>query len=90
MTTNHHPLRRPDPKPVRKLISLAAYERFCADAGDGEACAIRLRNIPNSIACPDCGAELVDTNRGVVLTSLPPQYAIHCPSCPFTGNRTIL
>ena len=42
---------------------------------------------PNGIACPDCGQELVDSNPGVVLTSLPPQMRIHCQGCDFKGTR---
>lgn len=34
----------------------------------------------NGIECPECGAEMVDSD-GFVLTSSPPQKNIHCPSC---------
>jgi len=43
----------------------------------------------NGIACPKCGAELMDTSPGQVLTSLPPCTAIHCPECKYTGSRIV-
>lgn len=45
--------------------------------------------VPNGIACPQCGHELVDANQGIVLTSLPPRYIIECPQCRWRGNRVI-
>jgi hypothetical protein len=42
---------------------------------------------PNGIACPRCGAELLDTNPSAMLLTSPPQFNIHCPECPFTGTR---
>jgi len=44
---------------------------------------------PNGIACPDCGAELMDSNPGQVLASLPPRTAIHCPKCGYIGSRIV-
>ena len=41
----------------------------------------------NGIACPKCGAELRDDNDGVVLTSNPPQFHVHCSSCTWKGTR---
>lgn len=43
--------------------------------------------IPNGIACPECGSELVDSTPGLVLTSWPAQYRVHCQSCNYTGTR---
>ena len=40
---------------------------------------------PNGIACPKCGAELVDTDPNVVLTSYPPQKHVGCLKCDYTG-----
>jgi hypothetical protein len=40
----------------------------------------------NGIACPECGKELFDTDPGSILTSEPPQSAIHC-KCGFYGYR---
>lgn len=41
---------------------------------------------PNGIACPDCGAELLDTNA-IVLTSYPPKANVHCAGCGWHGYR---
>jgi hypothetical protein len=42
-------------------------------------------NVPNGIACPKCGEELVDDDRRVRCMSDPPQYHVHCPAC---GHKT--
>jgi len=36
--------------------------------------------VPNGIACPKCGEELVDSQPNVTLTSMPPQKNVHCPN----------
>ncbi len=42
----------------------------------------------NGIACPWCGAELVDTDKdGTLLMSNPPQKNVHCPNCNWHGYR---
>lgn len=41
----------------------------------------------NGLACPECGAELIDSKPGVTFTSDPPQTAVACPACPFEGMR---
>ena len=43
--------------------------------------------IPNGIACPKCGAELLDSRPNVSLTSYPPQKNIHCSKCDYRGYR---
>lgn len=43
--------------------------------------------VPNGIACPTCGKEMVDTNPYVILTSDPPQMNVRCPACGYTGYR---
>jgi hypothetical protein len=43
--------------------------------------------IPNGIACPECGAELVDSTPDQALLTHPIQYRIHCPSCGYSGTR---
>jgi C4-type Zn-finger protein len=45
--------------------------------------------IPNGIACPKCGEELLDTQPNVTLTSMPPQKNVGCSSekCDYTGYR---
>lgn len=39
----------------------------------------------NGIACPQCGAEMIDSSPGITLTSMPPQKHVHCPACGFRG-----
>jgi DNA-directed RNA polymerase subunit RPC12/RpoP len=41
----------------------------------------------NGIACPNCGAELYDSQPYLTLTSDPPQKNIHCPNCHYAGHR---
>jgi DNA-directed RNA polymerase subunit RPC12/RpoP len=43
--------------------------------------------VPNGIACPECGKEMLDSNPMVTLTSNPPQKNIHCPECSYRGYR---
>lgn len=42
---------------------------------------------PNGIACPSCGAELLDSSPMVTLTSYPPQKNVHCGNCDYRGLR---
>jgi DNA-directed RNA polymerase subunit RPC12/RpoP len=41
----------------------------------------------NGIACPECGAELYDSNPGMFLLSNPPQLDVHCEECGYQGYR---
>ena len=45
--------------------------------------------IPNGIACPKCGEEMLDTEPNVILTSIPPKKSVGCSSkkCDYTGYR---
>ena len=43
--------------------------------------------IPNGIACPACGEELVDSDPMSTLTMSPPMKRIHCPKCNFRSTR---
>ncbi len=65
--------------PVKKLISLAEHNES------------RLTKDPeahyNGIACPQCGHELIDSSPDIVLTTYPPQTAIKCLVCDYSGNR---
>jgi len=45
------------------------------------------KNIPNGIACPKCGHELMDTDRSVQTCSIPPKYSVACPVCDYHGWR---
>lgn len=43
--------------------------------------------VKNGIACPNCGAELFDSNIFVKLSTYPPQYRTHCENCDYQGTR---
>jgi C4-type Zn-finger protein len=45
--------------------------------------------VPNGIACPKCGEELLDTHPNVTLASMPPKKNVGCSSdkCDYTGYR---
>ena len=45
--------------------------------------------VPNGIACPKCGEELLDTQPNVTLASMPPKKNVGCSSekCDYTGYR---
>lgn len=43
----------------------------------------------NGVACPECGAELFDTEPSIVLLSYPPKKSIHCSACGYTGYRMV-
>jgi ribosomal protein S27AE len=45
--------------------------------------------IKNSIACPKCGNELIDTNPMIILTTHPAQKNVHCDKCDYVGYRII-
>jgi transcription elongation factor Elf1 len=47
----------------------------------------RQKQRPNDIECPKCGRELVDIDPNVTLTCDPPQKAIKCLSCGYSGYR---
>ena len=44
-------------------------------------------DVPNGIACPQCGKELVDNRPYVILPHYPPRLEIHCPACKWGGCR---
>lgn len=49
----------------------------------------RRQYMPNGIACPKCGHELVDDRAGGRLASMPPQYWVVClPERGGCGHRT--
>ena len=45
--------------------------------------------MPNGIACPNCGEELHDANPGVTLASYPPKTKVECRGCVFRGYRIV-
>lgn len=48
---------------------------------------LSMINIPNGIACPNCGAELVDKDRFKITMMKMPQTKIACPDCGYEGRR---
>lgn len=66
------------------MISLEEHNRRCMERSE-EVPKVR----PNGIACPKCEKELVDSAPMFTLTSSPPQKAVACPSCGFTGYRRL-
>jgi len=43
--------------------------------------------ILNGIACPECGAELYDSDPCGTLLSYPPKKDVHCSKCDYKGYR---
>ena len=45
--------------------------------------------VPNGIACPKCGEELLDTQPNVTLSSMPPKKNVGCSNkeCDYVGYR---
>ena len=50
---------------------------------------LRKWTSPNGIACPSCGADLLDKSPGSVLYSDPPQTSTHCVDCGHQGYRDL-
>ncbi len=42
---------------------------------------------PNGIECPECKAELWDTDPLSTFTTDPPQKNVHCAKCSYRGYR---
>lgn len=40
-------------------------------------------NLGTGVACPQCGDEMKLSNPTAVLTTFPPQKAVHCNTCKF-------
>ena len=71
---------------AKKLISLDQHNSTNSTFHWGM---MNPKPIPNGIACPKCGEELLDTQPNVTLTSMPPQKNVGCSSkkCDYTGYR---
>jgi hypothetical protein len=68
---------------VAELISLQEHNAHRQQP----VCYPVSKPIPNGIACPECGKELVDSKPDQALLTYPIQYRIHCPSCDYSGTR---
>jgi hypothetical protein len=66
---------------------LKTLEQHNADAMAISSSQLRDNPIPNGIACPKCGEELVDSNPSITLTSLPTKKSTHCAKCDYKGYR---
>ena len=69
-------------------VPLKSLEEFNADRCRNWEEAHKPR--PNGIACPECGAELMDTfPNGLRLPCFqrPSMRTIHCPECGYCGER---
>jgi len=65
------------------LISLEDWNKARFERED----ASQARNVPNGIACPECGNELVDDDPNTMLMSNPAQYYVTCLKCAYHGTR---
>jgi len=61
-------------KYIKKLKTIEQHNKekreFYSDNGTG-------------IECPDCGAELIEPNPGIMLACNPPKKAVNCPACAY-------
>lgn len=46
-----------------------------------------IGTVKNGIACPKCGAELLDSKPTETLLSNPPQKNVNCDECGYVGYR---
>lgn len=66
----------------KPLISLQAFNETNRQKFD-----LSNKPIPNGIACPECGTELLDSSPLITLNSLPPKKNVHCPQCGWESYR---
>lgn len=69
---------------MKRLQSLASHN---AQKSALHACLNSSEPCPNGIACPKCGAELLDSDPVATLTSIPPKKNVNCPECDYRGYR---
>ncbi len=70
----------------KKLIPLDKYNQKRREQYD----LINQRHYnKNGIACPKCSAELVDDDPSLLFMTDPPQQAIKCLTCNYSGTRVI-
>ena len=66
---------------MKALISLADHNaRHCYTMPSNEP-------VLNGIGCPECAAELFDSEPMITLTSMPAQKRVHCSACDYLGTR---
>ena len=72
---------------MKKLQDLESFNKSRQEEYDRVTSPCR-----NEIACPECGAELYDSNPSQVeyYPNTPPRMKIHCVSCVFWGYRLVL
>lgn len=70
------------------LISLKDYNEEARKLYTGMRSA-ENKPRPNEIACPECGAELLDADPSMQLSSYPPQLTVKCAKCDYTGYRVV-
>lgn len=66
---------------------LKTLEQHNADALAISSSQFRDDPMPNGIACPKCGEELLDSNPSITLTSFPAKKSTHCAKCDYQGYR---
>lgn len=71
-------------KPRKDLVSLEEYNDR---ARKGTMMSYGNEPVPNGIACPKCGEELMDSNPMMTLTSFPAQKNVNCSKCDYVGYR---
>ena len=71
---------------TKKLKSLVEHNNISSTFHWG---LLQQSPAPNGIACPKCGAELLDTKPNETLTSIPPKKNVGCSrdTCDYTGYR---
>lgn len=65
--------------------ALKTLNQHNQEAQKGWAETLRLKR--NGIACPQCGAEMLDSSSMTMLMSFPPQKNVHCAACGYSGYR---
>ena len=69
---------------MKSLISLREHNQQIIESVPDPQLDVAL---PNGVACPTCGNELLDTHPNLILNYKPPQKHIKCSKCAFRGVR---
>lgn len=83
--SEHQDTQNEDPTSP-ELLPLADYNKVARERYEADR---REKNLPrlNGLACPDCGAELLDSQPLFQLSSSPPQKNVNCSKCKYVGYR---